>query len=202
MTSISSVSSDPWSRFPIGDVRSRASGGPAASAVPNGGGQNGAAPNAAGAASLFQRLSGDIQAMLVQAGGAAPAASANTQSPEQDLASTFQSLITQLQEGAMGQPSVTSTGTSQTASADPTAAPDGGRPHHHHHHHSDGGGPASATASSATALNLSGTSAQTPAGSPVGSDQSASTAIASEIIRAFQGYAGAAITAVPPGLVA
>jgi hypothetical protein len=170
-------------------------------AVPSGpwSGPSGSGANSASAAPAnpLQSLASDIQAMLIQAQGAAatgsqtsvatpvtstPAASgaAAAISPEQKLAADLQSLLSGSQSTAPH---------ARTANANPADAT--GQTAHHHHRHHEGNG----EASGATAVASSGTTPAT-ANSAASGNPAVSQILAAGIAQALKAYGG---TGTSPG---
>ena len=149
--------------------------------------QSGTAP----AATPFQQLSGDIQALLVQAqsGSGTGATTTTATTPAQQLAADVQTIMSELQAGgSSGGTTATPAGTATQANA--TGAT---RPHHHHHQH-EGGTSATSTAASSTAT--------TQPASISSADAEVSNVFAADIVQALQSYGGTSTSASSIGLTA
>jgi hypothetical protein len=148
-----------------------------------------------GPANLFQQLSSDIQAILVQGqsstasptaatsstASTAPATSATSGTtsgnPAQAVATDLQSLFAMFQNNQPG----------TTSSAQPGEAGQV-QPHHHHHHHG-GGAPPIASSSDSSATTASSSTAATGT-APSSSVQGASQSFAADIMQVLQAYSG------------
>jgi len=137
-------------------------------------------------ANPFEQLASNIQAMLIQAQSTTAASGTSTTggaaavSPEQNLATSLQTLMNDLQPSTAPN--------AQTASTNPTDPV--GQTEHHHHHHREADG----DASGATAV------ASTTANSVTGEDQAVSQVFAADIAQAIQSYGGASASSMMPAL--
>lgn len=177
-----------------------------------------AASAASGSSDPFQRLTADIQAVLLQAqsgsvGSTAaatqptaasvavePATAATTAtSPAapltavQQLGADLKSLISQLQNGQASVASAANSAT-QTASLGQNGPVGGTEAHRHHHQHEDEGGAPSGTpaSGSATASNAASDAAASPTVTePVSGNPGTSRILAADITQALQSYTAA-----------
>jgi hypothetical protein len=135
-----------------------------------------------GTGNLFQQLTADIQAVLVQGQGtsATPTTSGtSTATPADQLAAEVQSIFSQMQTSQPG-----------TQSSDQTQTTGQVQPHHHHHHHG-GGAPAAASQASGSSSSSASNNVQT-----------ASQAFAADIMQALQAYDTTTPSTAASGLTA
>jgi hypothetical protein len=174
-----------------------------------------------GTSTLFQQLVADIQAVLVEGQGTStsPANSTTGTStsdttvpaslggettatdPADQLATDIQSIYSQIQANQAN--AETTTQTMTTGQLDPTSQ---AQTHHHHHH--GGGAQASETSSVGTSATT-GTSSTTASTSTADSGnsvpssiQTASQALAADILQALQSYGSSSSSTETPGVTA
>jgi hypothetical protein len=160
----------------------------------------------ASASNPFQQLSGDIQALLVQAQSGsgsgtttAPTtatATPTTLTPTQQLAADVQTILSELQGSGSSGATATQAGTPQASAAGQA------QPHHHHHHHESGADTTSATAATGTATSTGTTPAAPSSSSASSADAAVSNVFAADIVQALQSYGSTSSSASSIGLTA
>jgi hypothetical protein len=171
-----------------------------------------------GTSTLFQQLAADIQAVLVQGQGTSTTPTSSTTGtstedttvpaslggettatdPADQLATDIQSIYSQIQANQAD--TETTTQTAATGQLDPTTQ---AQPHHHHHHGGD------AQSSETSAVGTAGTSSTTASTSTAASGnsvpsgiQTASQALAADILQALQSYGSSSSSTETPGVTA
>jgi hypothetical protein len=163
----------------------------------------------ASASNPFQQLSGDIQALLVQAQSGSGTTTApttatatpttltpTTLTPTQQLAADVQTILSELQGSGSSGATATQAGTPQASAAGQA------QPHHHHHHHESGADTTSATAATGTATSTGTTPAAPSSSSASSADAAVSNVFAADIVQALQSYGSTSSSASSIGLTA